>query len=61
VKAEGFNPARHAIVCNGRRVPLAATGLSGEFVAGVQQSQEAAEGLTRVAGELRELASQYKL
>jgi len=36
VKAEGFNPARHAIVCNGRRVPLAATGLSGEFVAGVR-------------------------
>src|SRR3954447_21834995 len=34
---------------------------TGEFVAGVQQSQEAAEGLPRVAGELRELASQYKL
>jgi methyl-accepting chemotaxis protein len=34
---------------------------TGEFVAGVRQSQEAAEGLTHVAGELRELASQYKV
>src|SRR3954454_1462375 len=34
---------------------------TGEFVAGVQQSQAAAEGLSRVAGELRELASQYKV
>ncbi|MEA2876777.1 MAG: hypothetical protein QOF14_1973 [Hyphomicrobiales bacterium] len=36
VKAEGLNPARHAITCNGRRVPLASTGRSGEFVAGVR-------------------------
>jgi uncharacterized protein (DUF2126 family)/transglutaminase-like putative cysteine protease len=36
VKAEGFNPARHAIACNGRRVPLASTGRSGEYVAGVR-------------------------
>ena len=36
MKAEGFNPARHAIACNGRRVPLTATGRSGEFVAGVR-------------------------
>ncbi len=36
VKAEGLDPARHAIVCNGRRVPLAATGPTGEFVAGVR-------------------------
>jgi len=36
VRAEGFNPARHAIGCNGRRVPLASTGRSGEYVAGVR-------------------------
>ncbi|HEY1594033.1 MAG TPA: methyl-accepting chemotaxis protein [Thermoleophilaceae bacterium] len=34
---------------------------TGEFVAGVQQSQTAAEGLNAVAGQLQELASQYKV
>jgi len=32
-----------------------------EFVAGVQQSQVAAEGLNKVASELQELAAQYKV
>jgi len=36
VKAEGLNPARHVVACNGRRVPLASTGRSAEFVAGVR-------------------------
>jgi uncharacterized protein (DUF2126 family)/transglutaminase-like putative cysteine protease len=36
VKVEGFNENSHAVTCNGRRVPLTATGRSGEFVAGVR-------------------------
>lgn len=36
VKASGFNPRRHVVACNGRRVPLASTGRFGEFVAGVR-------------------------
>jgi uncharacterized protein (DUF2126 family) len=36
VKAEGLNPARYIVACNGRRVPLVATGRTGEFVAGVR-------------------------
>jgi methyl-accepting chemotaxis protein len=32
-----------------------------EFVEGVQHSQEAAEGLNRVAGELQGLASRYRV
>jgi uncharacterized protein (DUF2126 family) len=36
VKVTGMNEGRHAVTCNGRRVPLVATGRSGEFVAGVR-------------------------
>ncbi|MEP9369141.1 transglutaminase family protein [Xanthobacter sp. VNH20] len=36
VQVDGFNPARHVVTCNGRRVPLAPTGRSGTFVAGVR-------------------------
>ena len=36
VKVAGVNEDRHAVTCNGRRVPLTPTGRSGEFVAGVR-------------------------
>jgi uncharacterized protein (DUF2126 family)/transglutaminase-like putative cysteine protease len=36
VKVEGLNPARYLVACNGRLVPLVATGRTGEFVAGVR-------------------------
>jgi uncharacterized protein (DUF2126 family) len=36
VKVTGMMGARHLVTCNGRRVPLHATGHEGEFVAGVR-------------------------
>jgi uncharacterized protein (DUF2126 family) len=46
VRVDGFNPRRHVLACNGRRVPLASTGRSGEFVAGVRfKAWQPASGL----------------
>jgi uncharacterized protein (DUF2126 family)/transglutaminase-like putative cysteine protease len=36
ILATGFNPARHVITCNGRALPMTATGASMEAVAGVR-------------------------
>jgi uncharacterized protein (DUF2126 family) len=36
VKVEDLSEGRYVVTCNGRRVPLAPTGRSGEFVAGVR-------------------------
>jgi uncharacterized protein (DUF2126 family) len=36
VKVTGLTDARYIIACNGRRLPLAPTGTTGEFVAGVR-------------------------
>jgi uncharacterized protein (DUF2126 family)/transglutaminase-like putative cysteine protease len=36
VKVTGMMSSRHAVACNGRRVPLHPTGKAGEFVAGVR-------------------------
>jgi uncharacterized protein (DUF2126 family)/transglutaminase-like putative cysteine protease len=36
VKVAGLNQDRHVVTCNGRRVPLTATGRTGEFAAGVR-------------------------
>jgi uncharacterized protein (DUF2126 family)/transglutaminase-like putative cysteine protease len=36
VKVRGLNDARHAVACNGWRLPLRATGVPGEYVAGVR-------------------------
>ncbi len=36
VKVAGLNDARHVVACNGWRLPLHATGVAGEYVAGVR-------------------------
>ena len=36
VKVTGMTDTRHVVTCNGRAVPLAASGVHGEFVAGVR-------------------------
>jgi uncharacterized protein (DUF2126 family) len=36
IKVTGMIDHRHAVTCNGRVVPLTATGIPGEFVAGVR-------------------------
>ncbi|TWT98678.1 transglutaminase family protein [Stieleria varia] len=36
VCVDGMDPKRHAVLCNGRRVPMHPTGVAGRFVAGIK-------------------------
>ncbi len=36
VKVRGYNPARHILACNGRRVPTLSTGTNGAYVGGIR-------------------------
>ena len=36
VRADGLNPERHVVLCNGRPIPLSPTGAQGRYVAGVR-------------------------
>ena len=36
IKVQGLTTPRHLVTCNGRRVPLAPTGVPGEYVAGIR-------------------------
>src|SRR5262249_11104896 len=54
VKVEGLNDRRHAIACNGWRVPLRPTGTAGEHVAGGRyRAWQPAEALHPTIGGAR--------